>query len=794
MIRNFLKISIRNLSRNKVFSMLNIMGLAIGLTAAILILLYTSHEVSYDNFHADADRIHRVTLSFKNGDSYTTTTTTAHRIAPLMAETFPEIESFFRMYYTFNSQREVIYGDKRINITNNMTFADPNMFSFFTFELISGDPGTALDEPTSVVITESEAKKLFGSEDPMGKTVTHRTIYNDVSTDFQVTGIVKDIPSNSHFHYGYFFSQLAMENYAPNMAKSWGWTSQNSYIKLHPGADIDKVHDGLKEMIDSNAPEWYQEWAYLSTQPLLDIHLKSHLKEEIEPTGDATYVRLLMAIALFVILIACINYMNLATSLATKRAKEVGIKKAVGAGKKQLVFQFLFESVLTLSIAAVFAITLVQLSLPFFNGLTGRTLSLFTLPYNYFLIGFVLLIALGILSGTYPAFFLSSFQPIRTLSGKSFKVVSGSVVLRKGLVVTQFVISTFLICATIIILNQWEYMREKAKGIETDQIVFMRLTSRKSVDNYHLLRSELLKQSNVTNVSACSKSPTGRYDGFGTMDINGETHSIPLESIDEHFFTTFNISLISGRNFSPNIASDSSAMILNKTAVELLGIDNVIGTTAQMGDHTYKVIGVVDDFHFEPLYTKLGPVAFFYNANWYNYAYAKINTADIERSLEAITSVWKEVNPTDEFNYMFVNKEVEQAYHSEQQFFWIFTVFSGLAIFIACLGLFGLASFTVSQKIKEIGIRKTLGASAGSIALLLSRKFTTLVIAANVISWPLAYFIMNGWLEKFPYRTTIGIGVFLVTGLLSLIIALLSVGGNSIKASLVNPVESLRYE
>jgi putative ABC transport system permease protein len=479
--------------------------------------------------------------------------------------------------------------------------------------------------------------------------------------------------------------------------------------------------------------------------------------------------------------------------MATKRAKEVGIKKALGAQKGHLIIQFLFEAMLTITLSMILAVTLIQVLLPFFNSMTGKSLSLFNLPMTYLVGGVIFTLLLGIISGSYPAFFLSSFKTIRTLSGRDYKMGSKNITLRQGLVIVQFAISSFLICATIIILNQWNYLRNRSLGLDTEQFVSVSLHSRATVNNYQIFKEELLKRSDVLEVTGSSKSVTGRYDGFNSVSFEDESLIMPYETIDDNFFEAMNIS-IEGRSFSTNILADTLSMILNQKAVDDLGITDPIGKRIGYSGEQYKIIGVVDNFHFEPLYTKLGPVVFISGSQNFSNVYVKINMSNLQETINGLESTWSEVNSSAQFHYSFVDDEIQQVYESEQRFFWIFIVFSSLAIIIACLGLFGLAGFTVSQKVKEIGIRKTLGASSVSIVVLLSRKFSLLVIIANVISWPIAYIIMNRWLEKFPYHISITIGVFVIAGVLSVLIALLSVSGNSLKASMVNPVDSLRYD
>ncbi len=793
MIWNYLRISLRNIRRSASFSVLNILGLTVGFTASLLILLYIHTETSYDQFHKDKERIHRVTLSFKAGEGYTTTTTTSYLVAPMLTENFSGIESSLRMYYAFNTMRQVIYEDKTFDVTDNYTAVDSNFFSFFSFELLQGNPATALTEPNSIVITESEAFKIFGPEDAMGKTIALRSVYSGEDTDLRITGIMKDIPTTSHIPYQYYISMKTFTNLMPGMTRNWGWTSQNTYIKMKPGANVAEVNDGVESVIKAQTPEWFQDWARISTQPLTDIHLKSNIKEEIVPGGDITYVRMLRIIAIFILAIAIINYMNLATSMASKRMKEIGVKKIVGATKAHLTVQFLFESFVMLVISLLLSITITQLAIPPFNTLTGNDYSLIGLPTQYFLFGGGIIVLLGLLSGSYPALFLSSFKIVNAISGNRHKFSKSNNAFRKGLVITQFIISSFLICSTLVILRQWTFLRNQSLGMDTEQVVSIPLNSRTSLENYQVLRTELLNQPNVLGVGTCSKSITGRYDGFGTLVFDGEEINFPIEYADQYFFDLMEIDLVSGRYFNDSPA-DSNAVIINRKAMEQMGIEDPVGKSMTFYGDPIKVVGVVENFHFEPLYTELGPLLFFRSTEGSSYAYAKINITDPATALNGIRNIWTEINPGTEFDYQFASSEINQAYQSEQDFFWIFILFTGLAIFIACLGLFGLVSFSVSQKVKEIGIRKVLGASSQSVLLLLSRSFVGLILVSSIISWPIIYMVMNSWLEKFPYRIDIGVLTLFAGTVVTLFISVLVISGQSVKASLSNPIKSLRYE
>ncbi|WP_185154304.1 ABC transporter permease [Fulvivirga sp. M361] len=772
---------------------MNILGLTIGLTTSFLILLYVQHESSYDRFHKDANRIHRVTMSFKNGDAYTTTTTSPYKVAPMLEEHFPTIESTLRLFYTFNDRSEIIYNSQSTEITDWFTFTDPNLFSFFSFKLLYGDEESALTKPNSIVITQSEAKKLFRDKDPTGQLVTFRNIYDGTQTNLTVTGIMEDMPVNSHIPYRYYISMKTKENLSRGMTTSWGWTSQNNYFKLKEGADIAAIKNRLTDVVKLSTPEWFQNWAYLDTQPLLDIHLHSNLKEEIRPGGNVTYVQMLSTIAFFVLLIAAINYMNISTSLASSRMKEIGIKKIVGADRRHLVMQFLFESFLLLIVALMTSIALIQFILPDFSQLVGRQLYIDNIPLIYFGYATLIVLVLGLISGSYPALFLSSFKIVSALSVDRYRFGKKAAAFRTGLVILQFVISSFLICSTLVILNQWDYLKNRALGLDTEQIISITLPSRSAQGNYEIFRNGIIGQSDVLEVGTCSKEMTGWYDNFGIFSYQGLEYSVPIERADKHFFEAVKIELVAGHYFQGSPA-DSNAIVLNEKALIQLGINDPIGEVINANDKEYKIIGVVKDFHFEPLYTELGPIVFFKAVSGANYVYAKLNMSNIGETISGIEEVWNELNPGRIMDYSFVDSEIERAYQSEKQFFGVFTLFSALAILIACLGLYGLVTFSVSLKIKEIGIRKVFGASTKSILALLSERFFILILISNLLSWPLSFYAMSRWLQKFPYRVDFSLTILIIGTLISLGISLFVIGARSLRASSLNPVSALRCD
>ena len=796
MLTNFLKITLRGFRKNKVFTVLNVLGLSIGLAAAVLIFLFVDHEMKYDQFHEEGDRIHRFTLSFKNGDQYTTTALTPHMLGPLSKDYFSGIETYQRMYYAFGSFMSIRKGENEIDITDKYTYTDPDFFNFFSFNLITGDKNKVLSQPNGIVLSQSAARQLFDEEDAVGQTVTMTYTYENSSFDMIVTGIMEDFPATSHFRYDYLMPLANMEKRAPQMSEAWGWTSQHTYYKLKEDANPSQVNRSkLDELILAHAPEWYAEWCYYETQPLLDIHLKSNLKEELAQNGDLTYTRIFLAIAIFILLIASINYMNLSTSLATRRAKEVGLKKVVGAGRNSLIVQFLGESVLMVMVSLVFALTFAQVSLPYFNALTGKELDLLNLPWSYYLTGFSLTLALGLFAGSYPAFLLSSMGTLSALRFNDFKVGS-SVNLRKALVFLQFSISIMLIISTIIIFNQWEFLRSKDLGVDTEDILVVPLKTRESIEQLPLFRNEIVKHNAVISAGAASKNFEGRYDGFMMLKtpLSEETYSFPREQIDGDFLETIGAEIISGRNFSDEFGADSTRIIINEAAVRKMQLKDPIGQVIEGDGENLEIIGVVRDFHYESLHNTIVPLVFYLTERSLSQVFIKINGTNPQETIDFIKTSWQELGLTQDFEFEFLSEETARSYYAEQKFFTVFSVFSSLAIFIACLGIFGLAAFTAERRTKEIGIRKTLGASTLEILILLSSEFAKLVFYANLVAWPVAYLLMTNWLDNFAYRVPVSPLVYVLGALLALAVAIFTVSSQSLRAAATNPVKALRYE
>ncbi|MBT33045.1 MAG: cell division protein FtsX [Thalassobius sp.] len=797
MLQNYLKVLWRNTIRNQVFSLVNLLGLSVGMAACLLLLVYVSDELSYDQYHEKGERIYRVTESFKNGEDYTTTAMTPFLIAEYITEELAGVENYFR--FDCNMDRMIVEtGDKKILEVGNIGFNDSTFFDFFSVELLQGDPIQSLSGPNKIVISQQIAEKYFGNEPALGKTFTLRNPFNDFNFDVEVTGIMENMGHNSHFKRDFLISMSTADIMFGNRANEWGWTSVYSYIMLAPGHDISEVKEALPEIEKKYAPEYFQEWAHFGLQPMQDIHLKSNLKDEMSVNGDITYVYIFIAVAAFIILIASINYMNLSTARAAKRAREVGMRKVMGAQKTQLIFQFLAEALFFTLLSFIIAGFLAEITLPLFNNFSGKQLEINYInspEYLYWFLG--LAICIGLFSGSYPAFILSQFQPVSVLKGNQSTAGKNSLLLRKGLVIFQFAISITLIICTIIIYNQWEFMREKKLGLDTDKIINIPVSNENIRDNYQVFKQDLLGSPGVAEVAAMNKRITNRFSNYRLFNYEGftETFTMPFGAVDEDFFKVFNIDMVAGKSFTNYAADSAKNIIVNEAAVKMLGKtpEEVLGTRFKFDDKFQpQIIGVAKNFHFESLHNEIIPMWFYHSKNNYGNIAVRIASNQLDEALTNIEKSWKKINTLTPFEFEFMQAEIEQAYRSEQRFFQVFAVFAGLAIIIACLGIFGLAAFTAIQRKKEIGIRKVLGASTTGITLLLSNEFTLLVLLANIFAWPLAWWLMDSWLADFAYHIQISIWVFIGGTVLSLLVALLTVIFQSIKAALSNPVNSLR--
>ncbi len=809
MLQSYLKIAWRNLVRNRTFSAINVAGLAIGLATCLLISLFVLDELSYDRFNEKANRVVRVVFRGAiNGEKMKE----AH-VMPPVAQTlkadYPEVLEATRI--RANWPPLLTYGD---NSFGNQAFAyvDSNFFQVFTLPFVQGDPKTALTGPNTVVITQTAADRYFGKTDPIGKVLTVKSW----NAAFTVTGVMKDVPVNSHFHFDFFASMATLPD-----AKSLSWmTSEfHTYLVLPEGYDYRQLQAKLPGTVEKYmGPQVQQAFGMsmnqfrqkgndlgLFLEPLTDIHLHSDVTMSLEAGSDIRYVYIFGAIALFMLLVACINFMNLSTASASKRGKEVGIRKVLGSVRFSLASQFLTESLLLTTIALGLAIGLVVLTLPYFNQLAGKQLLISSLNGIWLVPGLLLFgLFVGVLAGSYPAFFLSSFKPVAVLKGSStFRMPGKSGVgLRSGLVVFQFFISITLMIGTTVVYQQLSYIQNTKIGYDKEHVLVLRDAWRLG-KNEAIFRQQLQQDSRVANVSVSGYLPVGPTNN-NNYTVFPETSSTQLVKtlrydVDDQYIPTIGMKLVAGRNFSPQYASDSSGVILNETAARALGwagnaLGHTITNSTNQGQKTsYRVIGVVKDFHFKSFHERISPLLMVLS-NEGGSLIIKTRNADISGLLATLGTQWAAFKTGVPFGYHFLAESVADTYQAELKTGRILGLFAGLTIFVACLGLFGLAMFTAEQRTKEIGVRKVLGASVSSIVTLLSQDFLKLVLIAIVIASPLAWWAMNHWLQDFAYKIDIEWWVFALAGALAVGIALLTVSFQSIKAALMNPVKSLRSE
>ncbi len=801
MFKSNFKIAFRNLIRFKAYSLINIFGLAIGIASCIIILLFVSDELGYDTYNKKADQIYRVHTHGKLLGSDLNMAVSPAPLGETMVDEYPEVISSTRLMY--NPNMLIRYNDNVFNETR-FFWADSTIFEVFTMPFIQGNPFTALNQPHTVVLTKSLAKKYFGDEDPMDKIMNMED-----GTPYTVRGVIEDCPSNSHFHYDMFASVASLG------LQGTFWVSNNfyTYIVLKKGASAEELQAKLPEFSKKYAGPQLQEllgityddavkkgYAYeFIMQPLKDIHLHSHLDYEIEPNSDIRYVYIFSIIAGFVLLIACINFMNLTTARSSTRSREVGIRKVLGSNKAKLIRQFLTESVLLTFFAVLAAVVLVEVFLPAFSNIAGKELHT-----NYFenwlvIPGlFLTTLVVGFIAGSYPAFFLSSFQPVKVLKGKPSEGRRNW--LRSGLVVFQFAITIVLFACTFIVAGQMKFIQEKKLGFDKDHVLVIQRAW--ALENHaDAFKDELMQSTKIISASNTDNLP-GKLFGqtvFKPEDAPlSQQYPLAIMATDYNFAETLGLELSEGRYFSKDIISDSAAIILNENAVKFMEIKDPIGKRIIMPGRTdnqyFTIIGVLKDFHYESLHQQIRPLAIFYNKGQTAYLPVRIKPANISATISLIEDEWKKFVPGKPFEYFFLDEDFNKLYQSEMKTGQIFSAFSVLAIFIACLGLFGLTAFTVERRIKEIGIRKVLGASISTIVFLISKEFLKWVLIANLIAWPVAYYFMNEWLQNFAYRNEITLWAFIFSGIIALVIALITISSQTIKAATANPVKSLRYE
>lgn len=805
MIKNYFKIAFRNLIRNKAFSAINIFGLAIGIATCLLIMLFVQNELSYDRFNKKADRIVRVTFFGEVRGEKMKEASVMPPVAHTLMADYPEVEEATRL--SIAGSPMVNYGDKTFK-EESVAFVDSNFFNVFTLPLLQGDKRTALLEPNTLVITRAVAQKYFGNENPVGKVL----YFKSWNTNYKVTGVIDKVPSNAHFHFDFFASMAGVPD-----AKSSSWMTSNyyTYLVLRKGYDYKQLQAKLPKVVEKYMGPQIQKAMGISLeqflqkgnnigfnlQPITDIHLHSDLSFDLAPYGDIRYVYIFSAIAIFMLLIACINFMNLSTASASKRAREVGIRKVMGSLKFQLVRQFLVESLLLTAFALLLSLLFVKLALPLFNNITGKTLDL-NFTQNTWLLPSLLLLGLitGILAGSYPAFFLSSFNPVTVLKGKLMAGKKSSW-LRSGLVVFQFFISITLIVGTAVVYKQLSYIQSKKLGYEKDQVLILPETYLLG-QKEGVLRQQLLQDPRVLNITSSGYLPVGPSNG-NNFFIYAQEEASQIKSlrydVEDNYIPTLGMQIAYGRNFSRDFATDSAGIILNETAARVFGWEkNAVGKTLKHrenngSENTYHVIGIVKDFHFKSLHERISPLVMTLTKNS-GTLIIKTKTADIAGLLATIKKNWDILNPEAPFSYSFLDDRYNKTYQAEHNTGLILGIFAGLTIFVACLGVFGLATFTAERRTKEIGIRKILGASVTAIVSLLSKDFLKLVGIAFIIAVPIAWFVMNKWLEDFAYRINIPWQAFALAALFAITITIITVSFQAIKAAIANPVKSLRTE
>ncbi|HEX5153755.1 MAG TPA: ABC transporter permease [Parafilimonas sp.] len=807
MFKNYFKTAFRNLSKNKFYSSINIIGLAVGLATCLLIFLYVVDELSYDKYNANADRIYRVNNEIKFNGNYLDLAQVPALMGLTMLREMPQIEQYARI--SWHGSFLVKKGNENIQ-EQRVGYADSTLFDVFTLPVIAGNAKTALKDYHSLVITETIAKKYFNSTDVVGKTM----LMNDTS-NYKITAVIKDIPKQSHFHFDFFVPML--ENGGSN---DDNWLSENysTYILLKKNADAEQVEAQLNPLMDRHVGPQLQSilnmslsdfkkgGAYIraSLTPLTAIHLHSNKQGELEGNGNAEYVYIFSGIALMILLIACVNFMNLSTARSSNRAKEVGVRKVLGSLKANLIQQFLTESFLISFIALILAVLIAWLLLPYFNQLAGKEINAATLLHPTMLLSLiVLMLVVGLLAGSYPAFFLSSFQPIDVLKGNLAKGFKRSW-LRNSLVVFQFVISIVLIFGTIVIYNQLNYIHNKDIGFNRNQVVIINHANTLG-DQAETFKNELLQISSVQSATMSGYLPvnynrnSSTYFTSPTLDP-ATGINVQAWTVDENYIPTLGLKILQGRNFSQQFLTDSTAIIINEAAAKFLATKNLLNQKIyNLKDIQskalidYHIIGIVKNFNFSSLRDVVTPLFFFLGKDNGNIS-VRINSTDIPNAMAQMKNKWKAMAPSQPFDYSFMDDDFNKLYTTEQRTGYIFITFAVLAILIACLGLFGLVTYAAEQRIREIGIRKVLGASVSNIAGMLSADFLKLVIISAAIAFPLAWWVMNKWLQGFAYRVNISWWVFVIAGVLALLIALITVSFQSIKAAIANPVKSLRME
>jgi len=802
MLKNYIKTAFRSLMKNKVFTCINVLGLALGFATCLLIVFYVFDELSYDRFNTKADRIYRVNMDLKYGGNISSFAVTEPPLAAAVLSNFPEVENTVRI---IKSEGTRISKDNENLNEDKVAYADAGIFTVFTLPMIEGDPKHALTEPNTIVLTERAAKKYFNRTNVVGQYL-HLVSEN---TDFKVTGVINNMPSQSHFNFDYL---LSMPSLASSKDQNWNNFAFTTYILFKNKGNHKNFEQKLNVLIRQhfgldNYAKLEKSGSYIKVNltPLTDIHLRSNRQYELGTNSSISYVYIFSAIALFVLLIACINFMNLSTARSANRAREVGVRKVLGSSRKSLVIQFISESLLVTLFATIIAVLAAWALLPFFNQISGKELAVSLQLIGWLLPSLIVIVTMvGIIAGSYPAFYLSGFNPVNVLKGKISTGFKGSN-FRNFLVVLQFAISIFLIIGTLVIYNQLNFIQHKNLGFNRNQLLVIKNVD--VLDNAKLLKQRVEQIPGVTNTTLSGFIPTGTLrqpDAVFTSKVPDAKNALFTEvwPVDEDYLSTMGMSLAKGRNFSKQLTNDSSGIIINQTAAKMLGFNNnpldrklyhPVTIDGKTTIKEYTIIGVLNDFNFSSQRDNITPVVMMLGQDKGALS-VRIDAKNMTPYIAKIENAWNYLSPNQHFEYSFMDQDFDAAYRLEQQTGKLFLLFTIFALIIACLGLFGLAAYAAEQRNKEIGIRKVLGANISTVIALLSKDFIKLVLISIVIATPLAWLAMHQWLQGFAYRANIQWWVFAITALGAIVIAFITISFQSVKAALANPVDSLRGE
>jgi putative ABC transport system permease protein len=795
MLKNLVKIALRNLLKDKAYSFINILGLTIGISCSLFLLMYIMDELSYDRYHVNAKNVYRIVSNIKEPDNAFTWAVAQRPLAVELRDNYPEVKNAVR----FDRMNRNLYRNGEVQFYESDFFlTDSTVFDMFSYKFIAGDPTTALDAPFSLVMTERTAKKYFSNP----ADAINQSIQNEQNEEFKITGVIEDVPLNSHFR----FEGLVSNSTRPGFTGGWGGFGTTTYIHLPDDYDVSKMYASFDKIIGEKVNPIFERLGIkvkYELQPILDIHLYSKIQDEAEAGGDISYIYIFSAVAGFMLLIACINYMNLATARSAGRAKEVGLRKVMGSARAQLIAQFLTESVVVALISLALSLLLIYIALPGFNNIANKQL-----PFSYILetpvllslIGIILIT--GVLGGSYPAFYLSGFSPLSVLKGK-LASKGGSAVFRKALVVIQFGLSIFMLISTLIVFDQLQFLRNKDLGFNKENVIRMNLNNRALREHANEFAEQLKTLPEVLSVGRANSSP-GEGIGKGVFqveDAEGKMvdRGVDLYGADYDFINALGMNVTSGRGFSKENPADTSfAVLVNESMVKRMGWKDPMGKKFVIGngdDFNRQVVGVIKDYNQNSLYDEIEPLMIVLDLRT-NYVFVRLAPGDLQSSIASLEGEWKKLFPSQPFEYTFLDADLDSQYQADEKRSQIFTAFSALTIVIACLGLLGLAAYTTEQRTKEIGVRKVIGASVNGLILLVSKEFFVLVVVGMLIAFPAAWFFTDRWLENFAYRIQLGDEwiTFVVSALLAMIITMLTVGYHVVRAALSNPVNALRDE